>query len=239
MNATLGRFQSMDSYEGDQEDPLSLSKYQYVANDPTDKTDPSGNQYDVGSLGFTAAIATLAFSIPEVTAPTADFKGPDSLVKIMEDQNPSTHGLTVHTMLVFYQWNNPKLVEEVLEAGPQRHVGEALFWKPVGTKPEQYGYLKKNPLPHTQIARPNVSVYETLKNPHGNTQQADTEFKQDILKVFNSYQDDVLYFYEPSLYPHTGNSNSFAGSLARGIGQDDGGPLNAPGWNTEVISSKP
>jgi hypothetical protein len=35
----------MDTDEGGQEDPLSLHKYVFVANDPTDKTDPSGNQY--------------------------------------------------------------------------------------------------------------------------------------------------------------------------------------------------
>jgi RHS repeat-associated protein len=45
MNPTEGRFMSMDTDEGDQEDPLSLHKYLYVADDPTDKDDPSGNQY--------------------------------------------------------------------------------------------------------------------------------------------------------------------------------------------------
>ena len=44
-NPDLGRFMEMDTDEGGQEDPLSLHKYVFVANDPTDKTDPSGNQY--------------------------------------------------------------------------------------------------------------------------------------------------------------------------------------------------
>jgi hypothetical protein len=225
----------MDTDEGDQEDPLSLNKYQYVANDPTNKTDPSGNQYDVGSLGFTAAIAALAFSIPEVTAPTDDLSGPDECVKIMQDNIRAVH-ISVHTFIVFYKWNNPKLVDEVLEAGPERHGGG---YAPPGWQREDAGYLTKVPLPHQQIARPFVSVYETLKNPHGNTQQADTEFKQDILRQFNNYDNDVLYFLLPAVVSGTGNSNSFTGSIARGIGQDDGGPWNAFGWNTEVISSKP
>ena len=44
-NPDLGRFMQMDSYEGDQVDPQSLNKYTAFANDPNDKSDPSGNQY--------------------------------------------------------------------------------------------------------------------------------------------------------------------------------------------------
>jgi hypothetical protein len=43
MNPTLGRFQSMDSDEGDQEDPLSLHKYSFTASNPENDIDPSGN----------------------------------------------------------------------------------------------------------------------------------------------------------------------------------------------------
>jgi RHS repeat-associated protein len=43
MNPTLGRFQSMDSYEGDTEDPLSLHKYEFTSSNPENMIDPSGN----------------------------------------------------------------------------------------------------------------------------------------------------------------------------------------------------
>ena len=43
MNPGIGRFQTMDSYEGDNQDPLSLHKYLFVENDPVNKLDPSGN----------------------------------------------------------------------------------------------------------------------------------------------------------------------------------------------------
>lgn len=42
LNTTTGRFWSMDSYEGDNQDPKSLHRYLYVGDDPTDSTDPAG-----------------------------------------------------------------------------------------------------------------------------------------------------------------------------------------------------
>jgi len=43
MNPTLGRFQSMDSDEGENDDPLSLHKYTFASGDPQDRIDPSGH----------------------------------------------------------------------------------------------------------------------------------------------------------------------------------------------------
>jgi len=42
LNTTTGRFWSMDSYEGEDEIPLSLHKYLYVQGNPVDGADPSG-----------------------------------------------------------------------------------------------------------------------------------------------------------------------------------------------------
>src|SRR5208283_921378 len=41
-NPGTGRFPTMDTYEGDNEDPLSLHKYLYCQADPVDNTDPLG-----------------------------------------------------------------------------------------------------------------------------------------------------------------------------------------------------
>ena len=43
LNPNTGRFWTMDSYEGDNEDPLSLHRYMYCEADPVDGFDPSGN----------------------------------------------------------------------------------------------------------------------------------------------------------------------------------------------------
>jgi hypothetical protein len=42
LNPNTGRFWTMDSYEGDNEDPLSLHKYLYCQADSENMTDPSG-----------------------------------------------------------------------------------------------------------------------------------------------------------------------------------------------------
>ncbi len=53
-NPNEGRFMGMDSYEGDPQDPLTLNKYAGFANDPTDKTDPTGNDFGDESIELTA-----------------------------------------------------------------------------------------------------------------------------------------------------------------------------------------
>jgi hypothetical protein len=43
MNPSIGRFHSMDSYEGSPYDPISLHKYLYANANPENMVDPSGN----------------------------------------------------------------------------------------------------------------------------------------------------------------------------------------------------
>ncbi len=43
-NVNTGRFQTLDTYAGNNEDPLSLHKYLYAADDPINRIDPSGHQ---------------------------------------------------------------------------------------------------------------------------------------------------------------------------------------------------
>jgi RHS repeat-associated protein len=70
LNTGTGRFWTMDSTEGDQEDPLSLHKYLYAADDPVDNEDPSGNDYGdfditIGSIfGFLSLIGPAVTSEP-------------------------------------------------------------------------------------------------------------------------------------------------------------------------------
>jgi hypothetical protein len=49
MDPNTGRFQTVDPYEGNQSEPLSLHRYVYTGNDPVNRVDPSGNFYDINS----------------------------------------------------------------------------------------------------------------------------------------------------------------------------------------------
>jgi RHS repeat-associated protein/uncharacterized repeat protein (TIGR01451 family) len=46
----LGRFWTMDTYEGDPQAPLSLHKYLYAGANPVDHFDPSGKDFELGSV---------------------------------------------------------------------------------------------------------------------------------------------------------------------------------------------
>ncbi len=67
LNTATGRFWSMDTEEGEDEEPWSLHKYIFADGDPVDNTDHSGNEIDevMGGLGMMDtinAMPTLNFS---------------------------------------------------------------------------------------------------------------------------------------------------------------------------------
>ena len=62
-DATTGRFGSLDSFFGDVQDPQSLHKYLYTADDPTNLIDSSGNDF---SLGASLAGSTIAANLTSI-----------------------------------------------------------------------------------------------------------------------------------------------------------------------------
>jgi len=68
LNQVIGRFQNMDNDEGNNNNPLSMHKYLFSANDPVDKADPGGNQFDVGSVGMESAVNSIVSAQPKVSA---------------------------------------------------------------------------------------------------------------------------------------------------------------------------
>ena len=59
LNYGTGRFLTMDTTEGDNEDPLSLHKYLYGADDPVNNDDPSGNDYGDFDINLGSILAPL------------------------------------------------------------------------------------------------------------------------------------------------------------------------------------
>jgi RHS repeat-associated protein len=56
LNPNSGRFWTMDSYEGNQSDPLSLHKYLYGHANPVNGVDPSGHEFNLGGLTSVSGI---------------------------------------------------------------------------------------------------------------------------------------------------------------------------------------
>jgi RHS repeat-associated protein len=56
LNQASGRFLTMDPLPGTNTDPRSLHKYTYAANDPVNKTDPTGQQFDLVSISISISI---------------------------------------------------------------------------------------------------------------------------------------------------------------------------------------
>src|SRR5277367_364061 len=71
MNPNAGRFWTMDTYEGNREEPLSLHKYLYCKADPANRIDPSG--HDLVEELATTSIQSSLFSF--ALAPVAKYAG--------------------------------------------------------------------------------------------------------------------------------------------------------------------
>lgn len=65
LNPDSGRFWTMDEYEGDSADPLSLHKYLFTSNNPVNATDPTGRFTMVELLVVTGI--GLAIAIPSAS----------------------------------------------------------------------------------------------------------------------------------------------------------------------------
>jgi RHS repeat-associated protein len=63
LDVSMGRFWTMDTYEGDNEDPLSLHKYLYVKDNPVNKSDPSGQDGIDDILTIADAIGTFGATV--------------------------------------------------------------------------------------------------------------------------------------------------------------------------------
>lgn len=74
LSPPTGRFWTMDTLEGESDTPVSLHKYTYVGNEPVVRLDPSGNQFEIASVAFEVAVASILLAIPDVVeAPTRLF----------------------------------------------------------------------------------------------------------------------------------------------------------------------
>jgi RHS repeat-associated protein len=77
LNPNTGRLWTMDTYTGNNEDPLSLHKYLYAGDDPIDNVDPSGNDFEALEVGIAlASFDAFHFSVSSSSAVTP---GPETI----------------------------------------------------------------------------------------------------------------------------------------------------------------
>ena len=65
LSTQTGRFTSMDTLEGDEQDPLSVHLYNYAEQDPINNLDPSGNEVDEVAA---FSVAGVLDALPQVSA---------------------------------------------------------------------------------------------------------------------------------------------------------------------------
>jgi RHS repeat-associated protein len=76
MSVSAGRFISRDSFEGVLKDPLTLQRYVYGGADPVNHTDPSGFQYDLGSV---MAAISIQDNLQSIGLPSTTLNGASSI----------------------------------------------------------------------------------------------------------------------------------------------------------------
>src|SRR5690348_1311518 len=82
-SAASGRFMTMDTFEGDQENPQSLHKYAYAADNPVNRIDPSGHD-DIGDVLAVMNVNSLLFAqISPVTSTAATATGASGTSRLL------------------------------------------------------------------------------------------------------------------------------------------------------------
>jgi hypothetical protein len=71
LNTSTGRFQTMDTYRGNNEDPLSLHKYLYCHDNPVNRIDPSGHDGVSFTLPGFLSVMSIGAAIDAFTIPVA------------------------------------------------------------------------------------------------------------------------------------------------------------------------
>ena len=81
MNADLGRFWSMDDYEGDNEKTITLQKYSFCSNNSINNIDPNGNDFTDATL----AVLDVCFSSAQVKAPMLSATGGPDITQTLKN----------------------------------------------------------------------------------------------------------------------------------------------------------
>ncbi len=89
LNTGTGRFWTRDTWEGNQQDPLSLHRYLYAHANPVNGTDPSGHEFSLISFTIANAIGTTLDVFYNAGVINLGFFVQDSLLEVLIRQTVS------------------------------------------------------------------------------------------------------------------------------------------------------
>lgn len=94
LNPNTGRFQTMDTYEGNRSDPQSLHKYTYGHNNPVNKVDPSGHE----SISSVMATLNIGGMLAQISNPVTSRNQVAAIKKtaLLIHADPGVHGGVFH-----------------------------------------------------------------------------------------------------------------------------------------------
>jgi len=94
MNPNTGRFQTMDTFEGNSDDPLSLHKYLYCQDNPVDNVDQSG--HDIGDM---LMIMDIFMSFSAIISPVSSQAAAAVLTKMQLSARGTDAGILERLLL--------------------------------------------------------------------------------------------------------------------------------------------
>jgi RHS repeat-associated protein len=238
LDTNTGRFWSMDSYEGNNQGPLSLHKYTYAAENPVNHLDASGNDFDLGSTIGALSIGATVLSLSTIlnTPVTNSVR-----VEAHFDKLGSfpIYGDYYHAFLLVFKPGSPP---SVVRAGPSvpsdpdevsdtsKDLAGAGYNEMLG-----FGYLTTGGcinVPWTPATGCDFPHPGNVNEDVAKMSIPVTSFNTDVLLLRLTaaahYVDTLLLPY----HPVSQNSNSFIHTLIKKAGLGDPTPnVNVPGWD--------
>jgi RHS repeat-associated protein len=241
----LGRFMGMDSYEGDQEDPLTLHKYLFGWDDPVDKMDPTGMAARIDQLMKGIINTGNNFKVTVRFSYLGSFFGFHPWYHayiLLTDQNGD---------ITYYRGGPSKrgpLGSSGTDTGPQvssgsggaSSQGSSGSGSSNSTSPGSanggggngpWGHLTYSYGPYT----PNTPDWETGNPPSMQVNANSSVFS--LTSLNNSFVDELQLIDAADIpyNPFTTNSNAVVRTLLQSAGLNPSNPpVSAPGWNTRL-----
>lgn len=239
LSTNTGRFWTMDTYEGNDQDPFSLHKYLYAEGNPVDHADPGGHEIDlVDALAVAAIVVTVStFATTPVTTSKCR-------CEVHFDRLGKIAGYTFHHAYLLIKPANG--LATIFRAGPSvpadpndQRVRRDTLRDIVGIIPSseylpEFGFIKTCTEPFTSGQNAGCGDYAPANPNNDVAMEPVTDLTQscDTLKFNLQNQANVVNNLGIPYHNVRQNSNSYVHTILSKVALTAGEPpVNAPGWN--------